>query len=268
LRTWLPTLAIFLALGLLAACKGQESVRQTNETDPDATASPEASATPEAVSATPDLVVGAPTGCVHQADIRSYRLTMVMEVADRSGITGDFLDDGFLIPGEAISELLFVAPDRWALTVTQDGQEIGSYIVIGPRMWYKDAGHTDWTEEPASEQRLAFSLQDFCDIESLFPSPGQMGEKETVDGIAAVHYLLPSSRDEFSVEGWPAEEGLSPDTEWKSTYEVWLTEDGNWPVRIVYEIDYEAAEKSDVDMQWEISDLNDPSIVVEPPTLR
>jgi hypothetical protein len=39
-------------------------------------------------------------------------------------------------------------------------------------------------------------------------------------------------------------------------------------VRIVYEIDYEAAEKSDVDMLWEISDLNDPSIVVEAPTLR
>jgi hypothetical protein len=195
---------------------------------------------------------------------------MVMEVkgGDSGGTTGDFLDDGFLIPGKTTSELRFVAPDRWALAVTQDGQEIGSYIVIGHRMWYKDAGHTDWTEEPASEEHLTFYLEDFCDIESLFPSPGQMGEKETLNGIAAVHYVLPSSRDEFSVEEWPAEEGLPQDMEWESTYEVWLTEDGNWPVRIVYKIDYEAAEKSDIDMRWEISDLNDPSITVEPPTLR
>jgi hypothetical protein len=216
LRTWLPALGVFLALGLFAGCGGEEdeeadtttttgageSVRQISHTDPEATV------TPEAVSPTPDLGVATLTGCVHQADIRSYRLTMVMEVADRSGITGDFLDDGFLIPGEATSELLFVAPDRWALAVTQDGQEIGSYIVIGTRMWYKDAGHTDWAEEPASEQRLAFSLEDFCDIESLFPSPGQVGEKETVDGIAAVHYVLPSSRDELSVEGWPPAKGF------------------------------------------------------------
>ena len=295
MRTLLAALAMILGVALLAACGGAESeepdaaattgasgaTRLISQTGPDATASPEASPTPEATAPTPEaaspppeLVEAAPMTCVFPADTRSFRLSMAMETTDMDygslfgtagggggGAAGGFLDlfDGF--SDETTMEFTYVAPDRWSIVVFEDGEETCSYIVIGSQAWCKEAGSTDWVEEPASEEDLAFSTQDFCEIEDLLPSPGQVGEKETVNGIEAVHYQL---SEEASTQ-WPAE-----DMEWESTYDVWLAEDGNWPVRVAYEVAYQAGllEHYSMDMLWEISDLNDPSIVVESPTLR
>jgi hypothetical protein len=42
------------------------------------------------------------------------------------------------------------------------------------------------------------------------------------------------------------------------SYDIWLAENGNWPVKFIFDAECE--------MTWEISDLNDPSITIEAPT--
>jgi len=150
-------------------------------------------------------------------------------------------------------EFSFVAPDRWSVVVSEDGQECCSYVVIGPQVWYKAAESTDWTEQPASGEFLSFSPQDFCEVVEDLPMSMELEGEETVNGIETVHYQL---SDHTSMYEWLMGEDVSPEY----AYDIWLAEDGNWPVKAVYDADCE--------MLWEISDLNDPSIVVEPPTLR
>lgn len=265
MRIWPLALAVAASLSLLAACGGGKD--EADEQDgADSAAATAAVAGPAIAtsSPTPDLGVGTPTGCVPQEDITSYRVTMVMgsEGGDGGGTTGDFLDDGFPIPGESTTELLFVAPDRWSMTFGASGQEPNRYIAIGPRVWLREAGSTDWEEGLPSDD-LSFSDWDFCEAvsEDTYSNiSGLQGQKETINGIASVHYVLPESP--LGLVG-----NLFGDME--STHEVWLAEDGNWPVRLVHSTAYEVeGEHLSTHTFWEVSDLNDPAIVIEPPTWR
>jgi hypothetical protein len=150
-------------------------------------------------------------------------------------------------------EFAYVAPDRWSVVVTEGDQECCSYIVVGSQVWYKEAESTDWTEQPGSGESLSFTPQDFCEVVEGLPMSMELEGEETVNGVETVHY---QSSHETSMYGWLVGEDDSLDY----SYDVWLAEDGNWPVKAVYDAECE--------MHWEISDLNDPSITVEPPTLR
>ena len=169
------------------------------------------------------------------------------------GTSGGFLDLFGGLSEDTTMEFAYVAPDRWSVVVTEGGQECCSYIVVGSQVWYKEAGATDWTEQPPSDEFVSFSPQDFCEVVEELPMSLELKGEETVNGIEAVHYQL---SEETSTYEWLVGEDESLDY----TYDVWLAENGNWPVKIVYDADCE--------IRWEISDLNDPSIVVEPPTLR
>ncbi len=129
------------------------------------------------------------------------------------------------------------------------------------------AGSTEWVEE-AGPHDMSYSAQEFCEcINELLRTDllGLEGEREVINGIATRHFHISKSS---SMDG-PADD-LSSDVPWESTYDVWLAEDGNWPVRTVYEVTCGVGlpEQSTTIETWEITDVNDPSIIVEPPSIR
>jgi hypothetical protein len=152
---------------------------------------------------------------------------------------------------DATVEFAYIAPDRWSIVVSEGGEECCSYIVIGSQVWYKEAESSGWTEQPnTSEEFASFSPQDFCAVVEELPMSMELEGAETVNGIETVHY---QSSHETSMYGWLVGEDESLDY----TYDVWLAESGNWPVKFIFDAECE--------MTWEISDLNDPSIVIEAP---
>jgi len=163
--------------------------------------------------------------------------------------SGGFLDLFGSLSEDTTMEFAYVAPDRWSVLVTEGGQECCSYIVVGSQVWYKEAGSTGWTEQPASDEFVSFSPQEFCEVVEELPMSLELKGEETVNDIETVHYQI---SEETSLYEWLVGE-VSPEY----SYDVWLAEIGNWPVKIIYDAECE--------IRWEISDLNDPSIVVEPP---
>jgi hypothetical protein len=168
------------------------------------------------------------------------------------GTSGGLLDLFGSLSEDTTMEFAYVAPDRWSVLVTEGGQECCSYIVVGSQVWYKEAGSTGWTEQPASDEFVSFSPQEFCEVVEELPMSMELKGEETVNDIETVHYQI---SEETSAYEWLVGE-VSPEY----AYDVWLAEIGNWPVKIIYDAECE--------IRWEISDLNDPNIVVEPPTLR
>jgi len=294
LRIWPLALTVVLCLGVLAACGEKDGAKeQDSAARPAATASPKVTPSPTAIAS--PIVTPSPTAtaspspesgdaervtCVFPTDIKSFRLTMTME-EDSPGTTPDG-DAGTRCPtpdspesdsgmsdyfiGRMSIELTFVAPDRSRLVFSDRGQECFSCITISDREWCKEGESADWTEGPASEEYFPSRPQEFCESIEDLPLSSLQGEKETVNGIETFHYVVSQyiSPEGLSAERWPAEEGLPQEVQ-----EVWLAEDGNWPVRQVYEYTFAAGQDHyGVHAFWEISDLNDPSITVEPPTLR
>jgi len=297
MRTLLAALALILGVALLAACGGakgeepdDESTSAVNEAvgaeavvSQDVTATPEASATPDATasptatpsptatasptaSATPLLAESVPTTCQFPSDTKTFHLTMTFGASPNigygtifgtvggggRGASGGLLDLFGSLSEDTTMEFSYVAPDRWSVVVSEGGQECCSYIVVGSQAWYKEAESMDWTEEPASDEFASFSPQEFCEVVEELPMSLELQGEETVNGIETVHY---QDSEETSAYEW-----LMGEASLEYTYDIWLAESGNWPVKMIYDAECEVG--------WEISDLNDPSIVVEPPTLR
>ena len=287
-------LALILGLGLLAACGGGED-EETEDEGATATAAAPASGdvsatgTPQ-VGATGTPREGSPSaspsgggsaqavGCEFPSDIESFRFEMTMkanlpttpeaETPESEEPLGDFLGALSGLMGDMKMEGAVIAPDRSSMEMTVGGHEFGSFVQIGSQSWMKVAGLTDWTEEPASEDsEFLFSPMDFCETaeEDLSSAlSGLEGENETVNGIETVHYHLDQADLTFFQEFLGGTEDL-PD---EFNMDVWLAEDGDWPVRMIF-----AASGEDDDGQslsFEISiefkDFNDSSIKIEPPT--
>jgi hypothetical protein len=256
-------------VALLAACGVEEEVEgQNGATTPDATASPWVSPSPS-----PELAEAGPMTCVFPKDTKAFRLTVATWAWGGSGAScgrntynGSWKAfDG--LPADTEIEYSYVLPDRVSAFVFQGGRLCCSWVHIGPRRWRREAGSTEWIEPPAFEDYTPFSPQALCEyINDLLQSDlvGVEGEKEMRNGIETVHYRI--SKDS-STEGPSGEDGPPRDTQWESTYDVWLATDGNWPVRVVYEVKCRTGlldECTTVDY-WEVRDLNDPSVTVEPP---
>jgi hypothetical protein len=150
------------------------------------------------------------------------------------------------------------------------GHEFGSFIQIGSQSWMKVAGLTDWTEEPASDSGFLFSPMDFCetaedDLSSALS--GLEGEEETVNGIQAVQYHLDMA-DLTLLEdllGGTEDLGQLPN---EFNMDVWLAEDGDWPVRMSLAASGEDDDGQPLsfDIFIEFKDFNDNGIKIEPPT--
>jgi hypothetical protein len=168
------------------------------------------------------------------------------------GTSGGLLDLFGTLSEDTVMEFAYVAPDRWSVVVSEGDEECCSYMVVGSQSWYKEAGSTDWTELPTSEEYLSFDPQEFCGVVEELPMSLELKGEETVNDIGTVHY---QDSEETSPYEWLVGEA-SPEY----TYDIWLAKYGNWPVKAIYD--------GECEMHWEISDLNDPNIVVEPPTSR
>jgi hypothetical protein len=294
MRTLITGVTLLLTATLLAACGGEEEVEEQDGADsvattasaaapPTTASSPTAAASPSAEPADAERVT-----CEFPTDTRSLRVIMTMEASSSAASGGG--NGPSATPDESRSEepsgfpdlfggswekmtleYAYVAPDRSLLAVSADGQGPYSCVMIGDRTWCEAAGSTQWVEVPAFEEDFT-SPQALCaQVEYLSISPEAEGKKETVNGIRTVHYVLSedTTTDELSPEEWPANEGLPQDLHWGMNHEVWLAEDGNWPVKMVYKMGFASGllDEYSLEMTWEVTHFNDPTITIEAPAL-
>jgi hypothetical protein len=160
-----------------------------------------------------------------------------------------------------------VAPDKSEMQMTpgESGQTMGA-VVIGERTWFSSG--EEWTETPngapdvslLSPEKVSGSVID----EETFA--GAEPTKEKMNGVDALHYTanqsgLGSLRELLGV----AEPENDVPVETKM--DLWLTEDGGYPVRLMIDAGGTDTEGEEVSVQLEmnVTDLNDPGIEIEPP---
>jgi hypothetical protein len=293
MRILSAALAVIMGVALLAACGGGEE--KENEGAATATAArpaaaasdtgtPGATASPGArVSPTASAAGGTQTvGCEFPSDIKSFRFTMSLKAnlptsttpTPEAGTSGEGLS-GLLgalggLMGDMTMEGSFITPDSSSVVMTVGGNELGSFIQIGSKSWMKVAGLTDWTEEPASaDSGFSFSPTDVCQSmeQGLSTALSQLeGKKETVNGIKAVHYHADKADLALLQDLLGTTEDLGNLNEF--TMDVWLAEDGKWPVRMNLTASGQDAQGQAIsfDVSIEFKDFNDSSIKIEPPT--
>jgi hypothetical protein len=167
----------------------------------------------------------------------------------------------------------FVAPDRVHQRPVDEefGEELGT-ITIGDRewMWYPNG----WEESSLPPTPLDW-LGPFGEVRGLdVPSLQQLGTTaETVNGVPALRYEIERadvlrigsrlSGRSVALGGRLAKEGELPPT-FHAT--LWLAEDGAWPVRLVILASGPFNnEMVTVEYTLDITDVNDPTITIEPP---
>lgn len=284
----LRLLALIALLGLLfAGCGGGD-----DESAEQPTPAPSPATTPGgSLTDSPCQVPG---------DVTSYRFAMGMKM-DVPGLEealeeferpeealptseADIAGDGFDEFGEALAPLMgalltgftdmsvegtFVAPDRSEARMKLGDFEVTT-ISIGDQEWTKLGDDTEWQETAGEGGDMSFS-SDICEGFSIPELAGLEADEETMNGIASLHYhvdeaeitrladLLGEDMGEmWDLEGMPEE----------VTYDLWVAEDGNWPVRMEAEVRGEDEEGNEMSLSFfmEIKDLNDPDIKIEPPT--
>ena len=103
-------------------------------------------------------------------------------------------------------------------------------------------------------------------VEDLAPSVAAgSGEEEVVNGIETVHYRL----DKADLKGLPALLGQSGEEGLPSEFgvDVWLERNNGWPVRLeIAAADTgEDGEPISLELSMEFSEINDPTIEINPP---
>ncbi len=179
------------------------------------------------------------------------------------------------------------APDRHAFSYSirrDDSVLKRSVVIIGAQAWFRRADGV-WTETSPDDPRVAelpsaavsgvrptfLGGPTFLSVrESVRRLPST---RETVNGVAASHYRVESAGQEY-FEYFPTDDQLLQrvqDLRW----ELWLAEDGGWPVRLLLSgtITADLPILDELDLQpptlWElrvdVSRPNDPSLAVVAP---
>lgn len=257
LALWLA--APLLAALLAAACNGGDSGDgQAGDGD-----------------GTPD-VTSVEASCDAIEEITSYRyfISLQFDVPAVEAQNAQGTPDPLSSFASALTELLrdmqlegaFAAPDESEVLIRSGGEEV-QVRTIADKSWIKPPGGA-WQEQEPPEDEAVFTPAEVCAelVEDLAPSlSGGSGEEELVNGVETVHYRL----DEADLEGLPqllgrsGEEGLPSEF----TVDVWLERNDGWPVRLeVAAADTDAeGEPISQELFMEFSDINDPTIDVEPP---
>jgi hypothetical protein len=280
MRIFTVALAVILGLALLAACGGgdEESDEEGRAATPTAGApaagNVSATGTPGAgATASPTGGSAQEVGCEFPSDIESFRFEMTMKAdlpstpeAETPEPLGDFLGALTGLMGDTKMVGAVILPDRSTMEMTVGDQEFGSFVQIGSQSWSKVVGLTDWTEQSASEESEFLSPLDFCEEDLSSALSGLEGDKETVNGIEALHYHLDKADLTLLEEFLGGTEDLGLPEEF--TMDVWLAEDGDWPVRMSFVTSGEDDEGQSLSFEVtvEFKDFNDSSIEIEPPT--
>ncbi len=269
---WLGMLPIAILI-LLAACGGGPTIETKVGATP--TSPPEATAT-----TTPST--GLVFSCRDIRSMASFRYTIRLRL-DIPGLPTPpaALDGGLLEPTEgpfgAFAAILlglfqdlqvegaFVAPDRSRAVLRVGGEEV-EVRTIGHQSWVRFGDV--WQEEAAPTEVAFLSPQTLCD--EIVPDLGDAlanlsWSEETVNGIATRHYHL----DEADL---PQLRGLleaEEDSELLGQFQVdvWLAQEGGWPVRLQIEASGRDEQGQPVGLALflELHDINSPDIEIEPP---
>jgi hypothetical protein len=252
----------------------QAVLRGDIEADPAAQAEPTTEPEPT-VEAEPTIEsTSAPDAGVSPSDaLDSFRFSA--ELAAEVGGSGFTLN----IEGE------FEGPDRLRCTISGSlgGTAIGKdeLVVIGDDAWFDggDGFEATTADDPDVVDDLDLCpgspvfWEDFDFIEDPSPLPG---EPDTKNGVEATRYALGEAAEALESIGF-----LPPDLEGLTinTFDVWLAEDGGWPVALDMDMSADAeaagdifglpsedgAQEAHITMRVDITDANDDDIRVEEP---
>ena len=269
-RAWtylLVAAALMAGALLLVACAEEE---EEAEEAPAATetAAPTEAETEEAIVEEEDEVEEeaefAPSAL---EDLDSYRykveLTLEGMGEEVEGLEGVF---------ELSQEGAFVAPDSYQSKCSFDMGPLSmeeEVISIAGETWVRSA------ESPSFEEsEPTFCTGEFMPGEiagGLSPEDirGLEGDKEEVNGVDAVHYAL----DEAALEellalalalGAEDVEGLPEDVTFD--IDIWLAEDGGWPVKTIFKFSGEQdGQEISFQLEANVTDVDDPDIKIEAP---
>jgi hypothetical protein len=213
--------------------------------------------------------------------VESYRFSLALKLDAPSFDEGDSpLDDAgpLLDPLSAFADALtslfsdmqlqgaYSAPDRTQLILDFEGEEL-EWRSIGDRTWVRLGD--DWEEQSGAGDNALLTPEVVChdivlDIASSLSDSGV--ETETVNGIDTFHYSV----DVAELEELPPlllgpDAGDLPDD---LTFDVWLAKEGLWPVQLSFAAsDTDATGQSvALSLDMAVRDVNDPGILIEPPT--
>jgi hypothetical protein len=255
---------------LLVACDGEE----------DEEAAPPAAATATEEVVDEDGEEAAPTATEEAededgaavvpsdlADLDSYRYNVELTI---EGMGGEGME-GFEGPFAIRQEGAFVAPDKHQAKCSFDLGPLSmeeEVITIGGTSWVKSA------ESPSfQEGEPMFCTGDFTpgEIFGTFPAEdieSLEGDKDEVNGVDAIHYSVDRAQlDELLAlalaMGGEGAEDLPEDLEFN--VDVWLAEDGGWPVKILFDFsgDVDGGEVS-FTLESNVTDVNS-DIEIEAP---
>jgi hypothetical protein len=253
---------------ILAVLRGeveQPASAPTSQARPAPTSEPTSAPTSEPTSA--------PSAPVAPSDVLdSFRFSSEMAVEVDGGLT-------LTMEGE------FEAPDRLGCTISGSlsGTEVGedNLVVIGEDAWLDTGGGFEATS--ADDSAVVDDLGlcpgsprfwagfDFLQDPSTIP-----GQPDTMNGVNATRYALGEAAEALKSLGFlPAElEGMTI-----NTFDVWVAEDGGWPVALDMDITAdaqaaaetfgipagEAGQQARITMRVDITDVNAGDIHVAPP---
>ena len=208
-------------------------------------------------------------------EIESYRYTITLKLQSpafeqRDQATPDPLSEFT----QALTDLFrdmeldgaYVAPDRSQAVLRFPGQEL-ELRTIGDKSWVRFGATWQDQESPPGEDAILTPAAVCADlVEDLAPSlAAGSGEEEPVNGIQTIHYRL----DKADLKGLPALLGRSGQEGLPSEFgvDVWLERNNGWPVQleIVAADTGEDGEPISLELSMEFSEVNDPTIEIDPP---
>ena len=254
---YLATLLMLLAASLFAACGGGDEDEEAARDKMREAAAATAAATPEEPAAE---VAAAPADAF--ANLESYRLNL------RFTLEGTATDEPGVLAVDL--EAAFVAPDRSQTRISARLGELEleeESITIGDQTWVKVGD--SWVEGEAQLELEDLSPASL--LEDLSPEQLRLlkPSKETINGVESLRYSI-GRGDIDALRSLGAllgpEEGLENLPE-EFDIDLWLAEDGGWPVRVTMTARGAVADGDEIDLDFslDVTDVNDPDIKIEPP---
>ena len=155
-------------------------------------------------------------------------------------------------------------PNKVDITVKTEGGEDLRLLYIGGDQWAYLGG--SWI--PRQPEPVPFAPLDMCnavlsDLDLTDISPAS----ETIDGIKALRYEVGDVELDTSVQIWGQQSDMGRLLK-TLTVVVWLSEEGNVPVRVESKAvgTYPGGRKLTMELTLEVSDINAGDIKVEPPS--
>lgn len=159
-----------------------------------------------------------------------------------------------------------VAPDRTEVSLTFEGEEL-VWRSIGNDSWvlFDD----EWEAQVSSEGDNVLTPEVVCEdiVEDLAESLDEATvEEETINGVPSHHYVI--DREDIS-ELPDLLGGGSPEVPDELNFDLWLAQNGSWPVKIsVSATDTdEEGQPVTLSLDVELDDVNDATISIEEPEL-